>query len=129
MRTHHYIGDEVMSECVLLDKSKRVRLIVERVKTDSDLSVCPIHFIGQEFELDLSYCPSNFCAVAFHSIWPYLKALTDRFDGEKGETYVMCPGLHTAVIFRATIIAGQARTKDLQRGSETRIPYGEAPYF
>lgn len=87
-----------------IQKPKKVKIIVEKCPVDKEGRSCSCHEVGQEFEFDFERCPSNFCAAAFHSLWPQLRVIElggrHPWDKEEGVTRVACPDPTKPTIFR-----------------------------
>ena len=86
-------------------KPKKVKIVVEKcTQHPEDGHVCSCHKEGQEFTFDFERCPQNFCAAAFHSLWPALRVLElggrHPWDKELGVTRVCCPDPVIPVVFR-----------------------------
>lgn len=83
---------------------KKVRIIVEKCPADSEGNRC--HFLkeGQVFEFDFERCPMDFCAAAFHSLWPALRVIElggrHPWDERVGVTKACCPDPEKPVTFR-----------------------------
>ena len=60
---------------VKYNRPKKARIIVEKCPLDESGLPCDTHREGQVFEFDFERCPANFCAAAFHSLWPQLRVL------------------------------------------------------
>ena len=86
-------------------KPKKVKIVVEKVPAEVDTGlVCNCHREGQEFCFDFERCPSDFCAAAFHTLWPMLRVLElggrHPWDAVPGVTRVVCPDHKKPVMFR-----------------------------
>jgi uncharacterized repeat protein (TIGR04076 family) len=85
-------------------KPKKIKIIVEKCPVNEEGRPCHCHEVGQEFEFDFERCPANFCAAAFHSLWPQLRVLElggrHPWDKEEGVTRVACPDPGKPTIFR-----------------------------
>ncbi len=86
-------------------KPKRVKIIVESTPiSQKDGKPCHCLKEGDVFEFDFERCPANFCAAAFHSLWPMLRVLElggrHPWDAAEGETWVCCPDASKPVVFR-----------------------------
>lgn len=85
-------------------KPKKVRIVVERCPANPEGRACHCHEEGQVFEFDFERCPTDFCAAAFHSLWPQLRVLElggrHPWDKEEGITRVACPDPDKPTIFR-----------------------------
>ncbi|QGP92584.1 hypothetical protein MGLY_19700 [Neomoorella glycerini] len=90
-------------------KPKPIKIVVERVTEHPERGVCHCHQVGQEYTFDFERCPVDFCAAAFHTLWPHLRVLElggrHPWDAEEGVTYVACPDPNKPVIFK--IVAGK----------------------
>jgi len=86
------------------NQPKRVRIVVEKVTVNPETGPCHMHTVGQEFSFDFERCPSDFCAAAFHSLWPHLRVLElggrHPWDAEPGVTRVACPDPTKPVVFK-----------------------------
>lgn len=82
---------------------KKVKIVVEHVPHD-EIGPCSCHTEGQVFEVDFERCPANFCAAAWHSLWPMLRTVElggrHPWDKEEGVTRVCCPDPNKPVIFK-----------------------------
>ena len=89
-------------------KPKPIKIIVEKVTEHPDRGPCHCHKVGEEFSFDFERCPTNFCAAAFHALWPNLRVIElggrHPWDKEEGITYVSCPDPNKPTVFK--IIAG-----------------------
>ncbi len=87
---------------------KKVKIIVEKVPAEPSGEVCSIHKEGEEFEFGFERCPTNFCAAAFHSLWPMLRVVElggrHPWDATPGVTRVCCPDHAKPVTFRIETI-------------------------
>lgn len=86
-------------------KPKKSRIIVEKCPINpADGKSCECHQVGQVFEYDFERCPQNFCAAAFHTLWPALRVLElggrHPWDDAEGVTRVSCPDPNINVVFR-----------------------------
>ncbi|MHB8947161.1 MAG: TIGR04076 family protein [Bacillota bacterium] len=85
-------------------RPKRVRIIVEKVPVSPQTGACHMHTEGQEYPFDFERCPSEFCAAAFHTLWPHLRVVElggrHPWDAEFGVTHVACPDPTKPVIFK-----------------------------
>lgn len=83
---------------------KKVKIIVEKVTQHPVSGVCHCHKEGEEYSFDFERCPADFCAAAFHSLWPHLRVIELRgrhpWDCKEGETRVSCPDPDKPVVFR-----------------------------
>lgn len=83
---------------------KQVKIIVEKVTKHPESGVCHFHKEGEEFTFDFEKCPANFCAAAFHSLWPHLRVIElggrHPWDSVEGVTRVGCPDPLKPVIFK-----------------------------
>ncbi|MGI9859847.1 TIGR04076 family protein [Moorella naiadis] len=90
-------------------KPKPIKIVVERVACHPERGTCHCHQEGQEFTFDFERCPADFCAAAFHSLWPHLRVLElggrHPWDAEEGVTFVACPDPNKPVVFK--IIASE----------------------
>jgi uncharacterized repeat protein (TIGR04076 family) len=88
-------------------KPKAVKIIVEKVPVDPNFGPCSCHKEGQVFTFDFERCPSDFCASAFHSLWPHLRVLElggrHPWDAEPGVTRVCCPDANKPVTFKIVV--------------------------
>lgn len=86
------------------NKPRHVRIVVEKCPTDCHGQACHCHEEGQTFEFDFERCPADFCAAAFHNLWPQLRVLElggrHPWDGTPGVTRVACPDPDKPTIFR-----------------------------
>jgi uncharacterized repeat protein (TIGR04076 family) len=89
-------------------KPRKIKIVVEKCPSDSEGRPCYCHEVGQEFEFDFERCPANFCAAAFHSLWPQLRVIElggrHPWDREDGITRVACPDPEKPTIFRIEVI-------------------------
>lgn len=89
-------------------KPKKVRIIVEKCPVDEAGQPCHCHEVGQVFEFDFERCPANFCAAAFHSLWPQLRVIElggrHPWDKTSGVTRVACPDPGKPTVFRIEAI-------------------------
>lgn len=88
---------------------KRVKIIVESTPVSTkNGTTCHCLKEGDEFEFDFERCPQDFCAAAFHSLWPMLRVLElggrHPWDGEEGVTYSNCPDPFKTVVFRLEVV-------------------------
>ena len=86
-------------------KPKKVRIVVDHCRPHPENGhTCRCHQEGQVFEFDFERCPQNFCAAAFHSLWPALRVLElggrHPWDAKEGCTLVACPDPVVTVNFR-----------------------------
>ncbi len=88
-------------------KPKKVNIIVEKTPVDpreGHGGTCHSLKEGDVFSFDFERCPQNFCAAAFHSLWPMLRVIElggrHPWDKEEGVTYSNCPDPFKPVIFR-----------------------------
>ncbi len=69
---------------------------------------CEHLHVGDEFTFDFERCPSDFCAAAFHSLWPSLRVLEmggrHPWDSTEGVTTVCCPDANRPVTFRLEVL-------------------------
>ncbi|HEY3315561.1 MAG TPA: TIGR04076 family protein [Bacillota bacterium] len=90
---------------------KKIKIVVHKLTSPPDGGACHIHTEGQEFEFDFERCPKDFCAAAFHSLWPHLRVMElggrHPWDKESGVTYVACPDPNKTTVFK--IIADDGR--------------------
>ena len=86
------------------NKPKKISIIVDKLTKHPERGVCHMHTEGQKFEFDFERCPSDFCAAAFHSLWPHLRVVElggrHPWDREAGVTYVSCPDPNKQVVFK-----------------------------
>lgn len=89
--------------CPSFKTPKKIKIIVEKVPHNNG-EPCDCHTEGQVFEVDFERCPANFCASAFHTLWPHLRTLEmggrHPWDEKPGETRVCCPDPHRPVVFK-----------------------------
>ncbi|KAF0092529.1 MAG: hypothetical protein FD141_713 [Fusobacteria bacterium] len=94
--------------CVSYNKPKKVKIIVEKCNPNKDGRTCESHVEGEEFEFDFERCPANFCAAAFHNLWPQLRVIElggrHPWDRDEGVTRVACPDPNKTTIFRIETI-------------------------
>ncbi len=83
---------------------RKIKIVVETVPAEPDGSVCNCHTVGQEYTFDFERCPADFCAAAFHSLWPMLRVIElggrHPWDKTHGMTRVCCPDYAKPVTFR-----------------------------
>ncbi len=84
---------------------KKVRIVVESTPvSQKDGKACHCLTEGEVFEFDFERCPQNFCAAAFHSLWPMLRVIElggrHPWDAEENVTYACCPDATKPVVFR-----------------------------
>ena len=90
---------------------KKVNIIVESCSPGIHDGV-PCHCLkeGEVFEFDFERCPQNFCAPAFHSLWPTLRVLElggrHPWDSVEGVSYSCCPDPDRVVKFRLEVEPG-----------------------
>ena len=89
---------------------KKVNIIVEHCPPGiHDGNPCHCLKAGEVFEFDFERCPQNFCAAAFHSLWPTLRVLEmggrHPWDHEEGVSYSNCPDPDRAVLFRLETVS------------------------
>lgn len=88
------------------NRPKRARIIVDTCPSDES-GPCHCHKEGQVFEFDFERCPQDFCAAAFHSLWPQLRVLElggrHPWDTEENVTRVACPDPDKPTIFRIEV--------------------------
>jgi uncharacterized repeat protein (TIGR04076 family) len=89
-------------------KPKHVKILVEYVPPSrEDGTFCHCHKEGDEFNFDFERCPPDFCAAAFHSLWPALRVLElggrHPWDKTEGVTRVSCPDPDRTVVFRLEV--------------------------
>lgn len=86
------------------NKPKKVKITVEKVPGNEETGKCSCHMEGQEFTFDFERCPENFCAAAFHSLWPALRVLElggrHPWDRMEGMTRACCPDPFKPVTFK-----------------------------
>ena len=86
---------------------KKARIVVEHGPVDETGKPCHCHTEGQVFEFDFERCPANFCAAAFHNLWPQLRVLElggrHPWDATPGVTRVACPDPGKPTIFRIEV--------------------------
>lgn len=88
---------------------RRVKIVVQDApQTKSGGPSCELHQVGQEFSFDFERCPQNFCAAAFHSLWPALRVLElggrHPWDKVEGVTTACCPDAGRPVTFRLEVV-------------------------
>ena len=88
---------------------RKVKIVVEKTPAGSDNgNSCECLSVGDEFVFDFERCPANFCASAFHSLWPALRVLElggrHPWDEVDGVTYACCPDAARPVTFRLEVI-------------------------
>ena len=92
---------------VKYNRPKKARIMVEKCPLDDSGLPCDVHKEGQVFEFDFERCPANFCAAAFHSLWPQLRVLElggrHPWDKTPGVTRVACPDPAKPTIFRIEV--------------------------
>lgn len=86
-------------------KPKKIRIVVDHCRPHPVTGeTCPCHKEGDVFEFDFERCPQNFCAAAFHSLWPSLRVIElggrHPWDEKAGCTYVACTDPVMTVNFR-----------------------------
>ena len=85
-------------------KAKRIKIVVHKLTGHPEHGVCHMHTEGQEFTFDFERCPSDFCAAAFHSLWPHLRVVElggrHPWDEKAGTTFVSCPDPNKPVVFK-----------------------------
>lgn len=90
--------------CYKFNSPKKVKIIVHKVTEHTERGVCHCHTEGQEFSFDFERCPNEFCAAAFHSIWPHIRTLElggrHPWDKEEGVSYAGCPDPNKPVVFK-----------------------------
>lgn len=86
------------------NKPKKIKIVVEKCPVNQDGKPCHCHYEGQEFEVEFERCPADFCAAAFHNMWPQLRTLElggrHPWDATPGVTRVACPDHNRPTIFR-----------------------------
>ncbi len=86
---------------------KKVRLTVEKCNKNSEGKGCSCHKEGQVFEFGFERMPQDFCAAAFHSIWPHIRVLElggrHPWDKEENITYGCCPDPAIPVVFKIEV--------------------------
>lgn len=86
---------------------KKARIVVEHCPVDETGKPCHCHTEGQVFEFDFERCPADFCAAAFHNLWPQLRVLElggrHPWDATPGVTRVACPDPGKPTIFRIEV--------------------------
>lgn len=92
------------TNCGTGPEPKKVRIIVDKCNLDQEGKPCHCHWEGQVFEFDFERCPADFCAAAFHNLWPQLRVLEmggrHPWDRIPGVTRVACPDPNKTTIFR-----------------------------
>lgn len=88
-----------------MQKPKKIRITVHSCNPHpSDGHTCGTHKVGESFEFDFERCPQNFCAAAFHSLWPALRVMElgghHPWDAKDNVTYVSCPDPFATVNFK-----------------------------
>ncbi len=85
-------------------RPRKVKIIVDKVPAEPSGEVCSCHKVGEVFEFDFERCPANFCAAAFHSLWPMLRVVElggrHPWDATPGVTFACCPDHAKPVTFR-----------------------------
>ncbi len=84
---------------------RKIKIVVESTPAGKHDGVpCGCLKEGQEFLFDFERCPADFCASAFHSLWPTLRVLElggrHPWDEEEGVSYSCCPDAERPVVFR-----------------------------
>ena len=91
-------------EQTVFNTPKKVRIVVEECSADKSGAQCDCHKVGDTYEFDFERCPANFCASAFHSLWPQLRVIElgghHPWDSEEGVTRVCCPDHTRPTVFR-----------------------------
>ncbi len=86
---------------------KKVTVEVVRVGKAADGTICRCHKVGQVFKFPFERCPQDFCAAAFHSIWPHIRVLelggSHPWDKEENVTYSACPDPDCPVVFKISV--------------------------
>ncbi len=86
------------------NKPKKVKIIVEKCPVSPEGQPCHCHEVGQEFEFDFERCPADFCAAAWHSLWPMLRVIElggrHPWDAKEGIARVACPDPDKPTVFR-----------------------------
>lgn len=90
-------------------KPRKVRIVVEKCPVGREGRPCHCHEEGQVFTFDFERCPSDFCAAAFHNLWPQLRVMElggrHPWDETAGVTRVACPDPDKPTIFRIETFA------------------------
>lgn len=88
----------------IFQNPKKIKIVVEKCQSDKAGRSCHCHEVGQEFKFDFERCPANFCAAAFHSLWPQLRVIElggrHPWDNKEGVTFVACPDPERTTVFR-----------------------------
>lgn len=88
----------------MYNEPKKIRITVEKCPPDAEGNPCDVFKEGQVFEVDFERCPADFCAAAFHNLWPQLRVLElggrHPWDSEEGVTRVACPDATRPTIFK-----------------------------
>lgn len=77
-------------------KPKKARIVVEKCTPHPESgNTCKCHKEGEVFTFNFERCPQNFCAAAFHSLWPALRVMElggrHPWDAQENVTRVCCP--------------------------------------
>lgn len=90
------------------NEPKKVLIEVVKVPDPVGDGPCPFFVEGEIREVGFELCPSNFCAAAFHTLWPHLRVVElggrHPWDKTLGETTVCCPDAGRPVIFKIKAI-------------------------
>lgn len=80
---------------VKYNKPKKVRITIVKTPLDEYGEPCSVMKEGQVFEFGFERCPADFCAAAFHSLWPMLRVIElggrHPWDEKEGLTWACCP--------------------------------------
>lgn len=83
---------------------KKMRVTVVKTPEGPNGQPCHMHSEGQVFEFGFERCPGDFCAAAWHSIWPHIRVLElggrHPWDKQEGLTHACCPDAGKPVTFR-----------------------------
>lgn len=87
---------------------RKVTVEVVKVAAEPSGETCSCFTEGQVFTFDFERCPQDFCAAAFHSIWPMIRVVELRgrhpWDAEEGITFACCPDHAKPVTFKITAV-------------------------
>lgn len=91
----------------IYNRPKKARIVVEKTPPDCDGNTCDCLKEGQVFEFDFERCPADFCAAAFHSLWPSLRVLElggrHPWDAQPNVTRITCPDPTKPVVLRIEV--------------------------
>ena len=86
---------------------KKVTVTVHKVNVAPNGLKCRHHYEGQTFTFPFERMPQDFCAAAFHSIWPHIRVLElggrHPWDTEENVTYSGCPDPNCPVVFKISV--------------------------